>query len=241
MEAFYDTGAAANGAGPNGANPGKENYGARLAYRGQKISVSANGYWFNEDGLGGMNYKTYFFTLGFKPFRGVDFTGAYYMQDMSSTAVGGRDGDDSPKMWKLVLALDYDLLKFTNLRVEYAQYDDGFYVQNSYGPMMWHANIDYKGSRNVGGAHMDGDTKWLKVSAIQKWGAKFSTYERYAQLDQDDNGKAKELQLGIGYQYSPNLWFGFDWTKCEGRWANGSVDTTVDEDKVFRFRTVLNF
>ena len=52
-------------------------------------------------------------------------------------------------------------------------------------------------------------------------------------------GKAKELQFGIGYQYSPNLQFLLDWTKRDGKVDKGTVKEY--DDKVLRFRTVLNF
>ena len=45
---------------------------------------------------------------------------------------------------------------------------------------------------------------------------KFSTYERYTHYDQDTFGKAKELQIGVGYQYTANAAFylvtGSRWT-----------------------------
>ena len=76
---------------------------------------------------------------------------------------------------------------------------------------------------------------------MQKWGSagKFQTYERYAHVDQDDNGKAKELQLGVGFQYTPNLWFSVDYIKCDGLLHGGTVYSD-EEDKVIRFRTILN-
>ena len=224
VEGFYSTGAG----NVYAANGGQENYGARIAYNGEKFRVSANGFWFNENGLTGMNYKVYYFALGLKLFKGFDLTGAYFME---------KDIEDDPKAWKVVLDLDQSLLKFTSLRAEYAKLDKGFYVQGS-GPMVWHADMSVN-KKGIGGNAMAEDSKFVKIEANQKWGAKFQTYERWAQFD--SNEKAKELQLGIGYQYTPNLWFGVDYTKCDGLvGANGLVDPN-GEDKVVRFRTILNF
>ena len=217
-----------------------EMYGLRLKYAGEKFSVSVNGLAFN--GTGKFNgdhdtqFKVYWATLGFKPFKGVSLDGAFWKEDIASIK-SITPAEDDPKAWKIVLGLDQSLLKFTSLRAEYGVMDEGFYVYNGSGWMCYGPSA-YIDSGAVGA--MDEETKFLKISAVQKWGAKFSTYERYAEMKQDTNGKAKQLQLGIGYAYSPNLKFYLDYTKADGIVDGGYVDDTV-EDKVIRFRTVLNF
>jgi hypothetical protein len=228
------------------ATNGDEVYAARIAYNAEKFFVSANGVMFNGLGNGkdkdaidwhDTKFKAYWFALGFKPVKGLSLVGAYYKEDIDSLWLGGTDMliEDKPKMWKVVLDLNQDLLKFTSLRGEFAKYDKGFFVQNGTGPMSW-SGWDKTAMRGP----MAEDTKLLKVSAIQKWGAKFSTYERYVHYDQDNNGKAKQLQFGIGYQYSPNLQFIVDYTKHDGLMSAGKVDHDY-EDKVIRFRTFLSF
>jgi hypothetical protein len=206
-------------------NAGNENYAARIAYNGEKFKVSANALWVNPNGLYADNWKMYYFALGLKLIKGLDLTGAYFME---------KDIADDPKAWKVVLDVDQSLLKFTSLRFEYAKFDEGFFVQT--GPMSWHSNMDYNGW-----GQLAEDTKYMKIEALQKWGSagKFQTYERWSQVDA--NEKAKELQLGIGYQYTPNLWFGLDYTKCDGQFSGGYVVDPNAEDKVVRFRTILNF
>jgi hypothetical protein len=262
IEGFYDSGAG-NVYADNGGN---ENFGARIAYNGPKFRVSANGMWFNGadvaeayeldttsstpavklkkgTGVEGKNFKAYYFALGFKPFKGVDLTGAYYMEKLDDRKeLLGKLGEDDPKAWKVILDVSQDVLKFTSLRAEFGKYDGGWYIQNGTGPMAFHSDMD----KDYTGGFYETDTKFFKVSAIQKWGAKFSTYERYAHLDQDEDkkigikgGKAKELQFGVGYQYSPNLQFLLDWTKRDGKVDKGTVKEY--DDKVLRFRTVLNF
>jgi hypothetical protein len=231
LELFYNSGfkdgAGENATGVYGDNKGDENYGARIAYNGAKFHASANAFFFNENGLGGLNYKAYYFALGFKPLKGFDLTGAYWME---------KDINDDPKAWKVVLDVDQSVLKFTSLRAEYAKLDEGFYVQGA-GPMVWSWM-----SKNAVNKAMVFDTKYFKVEGIQKWGSagKFQTYERYAQVKADGE-KAKELQLGIGFQYTPNLWLGVDYTKCDGLFKNGYVVDPNAEDKVVRFRTILSF
>ena len=211
-------------------NAGREVYTARIAYNGAKFHASANGAWFNEPGLYGMNWKMYYFALGFRLFKGFDLTGAYFIEKDIT-------GYDDPKAWKIVLDLDQSLLKFTSLRAEYAKFDEGFFLNNN-GPMTWHSNI----SHNKTSGSLGEETKFWKVEALQKWGTgKFQTYERFAQYKQDTNGKAKEFQIGIGYQYTPNLWFGVDYIKADGLLYDGKNVAPDMEDKVIRFRTILNF
>jgi len=236
LEGFYNTGAG-NVYADNGGN---ENYGARIAYYGEKFRLSANAIMFKPNGVTNedWNYKVYYVSLGFKPLKGFDLAGAYFWEKDISNPVYGTY--DDPKAWKIVLDVDQSVLKFTSLRAEYAKMDEGFIVGT--GPMCWHADMDYN---KWGNKMVLEDTKYFKVEALQKWGAKFQTFERYAEAKQD-SGKAKELQLGIGFQYTPNLWFGVDYIKCDGQLFSdkGIAFSTMMpdvEDKVIRFRTILNF
>jgi len=265
------------------ATSGNELYGARLRFGSEKFFLSANfvmfngvgadekegekdfaktgyyGNWYNlKRTAADAHLKAYWFALGFTPVKGLSLTGAYWKESIDDLGYGKAFnknvfdymGDD-PKAWKIVLDVNQDLLKFTSLRAEYGKYDGGFYVQNGSG---WMAGPD---TYNKNGAMMAADTKFIKVSAIQNWGKKFATYERWAQYDQDDvsaaamggfpnypgakiGGKAKELQFGIHYKYSPNLQFMVDYTKYDGQLLGGAVNSEA-EDKVVRFRTFLSF
>jgi hypothetical protein len=94
--------------------------------------------------------------------------------------------------------------------------------------------------------------KGRALESDKKFGKKFSLYERYAQYKQDDvkgktgiaddlvGGKAKEFQIGLSYQYTPNLSFTVDYTKMDGQMKWGGVFKDA-EDKVIRFRTYLSF
>jgi len=277
---FELTGLAGDFGGVDGSFTNKEVYGARLRFGGEKFWISANGLFMNGVKTGytladlpgkdskayadasayfdenDINMKAYWFALGFRPFKGVTLNGAYYLEKVDAWGVNGEGKthvdtskwNDDPKAWKIVLDLDYSLLKFTNLRFEYGKYDDGFFVQNGTG---WMAISG--ADLNSAGAFMANDTKFLKVSAIQKLGSKFSLYERYVEYKQDDvddvldgdgnkmvGGKAKEFQVGLHYQYTPNLAFVLDYTKMDGQMKWGGVFKDA-EDKVIRFRTFLSF
>jgi len=264
---FEITGLAGDFGGVDADFTNKEVYGARLKFGGEKFFVSANALFMNgaktvysaKDTLpasyanyfkeNDINMKAYWFALGFRPFRGINLTGAYYMEKIDawgvSKAVDTSKWEDDPKAWKVILDVDQDVLKFTGLRAEYGQYDEGFFVQNGTGFMAISGS-----DLNSTGAYMANDTKFFKVTAIQKFGKKFSLYERYAQYKQDDvktvlgddvvGGKAKEFQIGLSYQYTPNLSFTVDYTKMDGQMKWGGVFKDA-EDKVIRFRTYLSF
>ncbi|MCI6260013.1 MAG: porin [Pyramidobacter sp.] len=226
------------GAGDKGVytdNVGDEIYGARLKYESERFFVSANGYWFNGDGTGGakdLNMDAYWFGLGFNFGQGLKLSGAYFMEDIDDAV------DDDPKAWKVVLDVSQDVLKFTDLRAEYMQYDKGWIYQNGAAPFTLNTNFEI--NKISGSSPIAEDLEVWKVSAVQMWGAKFSTYERYGKYDMDDYGDAKEWTVGVGYQYSPNLAFYLDYTDFDGRMNGTTVDPTYDNNLV-RFRTFLNF
>lgn len=273
---FEITGLAGDFGGVDADFTNKEVYGARLKFGGEKFFVSANGLFINGattsykaadlPGKDSKNYfdttkyfdekdinlKAYWFALGFRPMAGINLTGAYYLEKIDAWGVNGEGKnhvdtskwEDDPKAWKVILDVDQSVLKFTGLRAEYGQYDEGFFVQNGTGFMAISGS-----DLNSAGAFMANDTKFFKVSAIQKFGKKFSLYERYAQYKQDDvkgtaddlvGGKAKEFQIGLSYQYTPNLSFTVDYTKMDGQMKWGGVFKDA-EDKVIRFRTYLSF
>ena len=260
---FELTGFAASdlGGGVYDATKGNEVYGARLRFEGQKFFVSANYVLFNGFGddetegkddngnktgrfanwfnvkrtAADAHMKAYWFSLGIKPVNGLLLSGTYYKEDIEDTGYQGLVlTDDSPSAWKVALDVDQSVLKFTSLRGEFGKMDQGFYIQNGSG---WTAGAD---TYNKTGMFMFEDTKFLKVSAIQNWGSKFATYERYAHYDMDNFGKAKEMQFGIHFKYTPNLQFMVDYTKYDGRLFGGVVVDDA-EDKVVRFRTFLSF
>lgn len=229
-------------------NTADEFYGARVKYDAGKFFVAANLYAFNNAGDDGDNYKVYWFSAGFKPLKGVDLRGAYYMEKIDAGYDLGTDSIkyDDPKAYKVVLSLDQSLLKFTDLRAEYTKYDRGFIMQQG-GQMFTvdsdsdHAKINY-----MGGKAIKGELKVIKLSAVQKWAKKWSTYERWGQFDLDGvdagvaAGKAKEWTLGVAYQYSPALQFSLSYTDFDGRVEDGVYKPNYD-NKMIRFRTVLNF
>ncbi|BDF77930.1 S-layer homology domain-containing protein [Pyramidobacter piscolens] len=205
-------------------NASDEYYGARLKFDfSEKFWLSLNGLWYN---VGNTNYKTYWAGLGFSFMDGLELKGAYYMEDIDGAAI------DDPKAWKAILDVSQDVLKFTSLWVEYAQFDQGFYIDRSpwsFSDVLWPDNIS-------AGVTLPDDVDVLFVKAKQKWNDKWSTIERYVKYDIDNFWDAKEWSVAIGYQYSPNLYFELAYADMDGNF----FDPNYDNNQI-RFRTLLNF
>ena len=205
-------------------NASDEYYGARLKFDfSEKFWLSLNGLWYN---VGDTNYKTYWAGLGFSFMDGLELKGAYYMEDIDGAAI------DDPKAFKVILDVDQDVLKFTSLWVEYAKFDQGFYIDRSpwsFSDILWPGNIS-------GGVTLPDDGDVLFVKAKQKWNDKWSTIERYVKYDVDNFWDAKEWSVAIGYQYSPNLYFELAYADMDGSF----FDPNYDNNQI-RFRTLLNF
>ncbi|WP_418845759.1 S-layer homology domain-containing protein, partial [Pyramidobacter piscolens] len=205
-------------------NASNEYYGARLRFDfSEKLWLSVNGLW--ED-RGNTDYKTYWAGLGFSFMDGLELKGAYYMQDIDVAA----PAVDDPKAWKAILDVSQDVLKFTSLWVEYAQFDKGFILHNnpySFSDIVWPTNVT---------GPMADDMKAIFVKAKQKWNDKWSTIERYTKYDMDGNNDAKEWSVAIGYQYSPNLYFELAYADMDGQIG----DPNYDNNQI-RFRTYLTF
>ena len=205
-------------------NASDEYYGARLKFDfSEKFWLSLNGLWYN---VGNTNYKTYWAGLGFSFMDGLELKGAYYMEDIDGAAI------DDPKAWKAILDVSQDVLKFTSLWVEYAQFDQGFYIDRSpwsFSDVLWPGDIS-------AGVTLPDDADVLFVKAKQKWNDKWSTIERYVKYDIDNFWDAKEWSVAIGYQYSPNLYFELAYADMDGSF----FDPNYDNNQI-RFRTLLNF
>jgi hypothetical protein len=217
-----------------------EYFGARLKFNfGEKFWLSANMYT-TKPGTPSDNApdaKFYWVGAGVN-FSGIELKGTYmWMKDAYD---GSADMDDG-NMWKIILSVSQDTLKFTNLWVEYAKRDKEFrgkfgYKYNNFDPL---ADSKLGDAYYTAGSPMKAfDSKLLMIGARQQWTKKFSTYERYTQVKYDDGGigKDKEFVVGLGYAYTPNLYFELSYNK-----VNYTDYADWDSDKIIRFRTVLNF
>ena len=228
-------------------NRSNEYYGARIrADFSEKLWMSLNGMWVNHEKFDG---NVYWAGLGFKFMDGAELKGAYYMEDLAKDstleAMGyplTKKGIDDPKAWKIIADVKQDVLKFTSLWVEYAKFDEGFVLQNT--PYGWGA--DYPLLDGMNGADyipVLQDMDVFFVRATQNWNDKWKTFERYCKYDMDNFGDAKEWTIGVGYQYSPNLYFELSYDDIDLSSDNTSLPfgkKSYDDNQI-RFRTFLTF
>jgi hypothetical protein len=203
-----------------------EYYGARLKFDLGKFWLSGNMLIAKStDGDYGVDRKIYWVGAGTQ-FGGFGLKGAYMWQKADEAGV--TDGN----AWKIILDVKQDVLKFTNLWVEFQKMEEGFYTRAV------PSNFAVFEPTYRVGKTMLFDTKVLTIGLRQQWNKKFNTYERYTQYKYSDvpsglGDKDKEWVIGFGYAYSPNLYFDLSYNKLD------YADDT--EDKAFRFRTILNF
>ena len=225
-----------------GANESDDIYGARIRYNfNEKFFLSVNAQWYSDDGSD-YQFDTYWAALGIKLADGIDLRAAYFMQETE----GIDDEDDDPTSYKIILDVKQSVLKFTSLWAEYCYYDKGFTIQHAphYFDTTKYSASDFYAAKSVGNGSagaMEGDTSEFYISLKQQWTPKISTFLAYYNIDVDDldsgvDDDSNIYTIGVGYQYSPALYFEVSYQDHDGK--PGAVDY---EDKMFRFRTLFNF
>ena len=226
--------------------------------------LGATGYWFTDDsteGTGDYKINNYGIYAGYKITPAVELKGIYYFQDLGDNVpVYTKTGynattekyshmsagatENSPKAWKAILDIKQDLLKFTGLWIEYSQQDNTFLgYENRYSIGGGNGNYDYVG-RNMMYADPFGTSKWWFVKADQKWNDKWSSFVRFANVDYDTDylDDATEWGLGVGYQYTPAIYFELAYDQVDHGDTNLlGFAGTQGKDHVVRFRTNVSF
>ncbi len=227
---------------------GGEYYGLRLKFSlGEKFWLSGN-YYVSKPGeeaeVAADEFKVWWVGAGWSFADGFELKGAYYKEDIAD-AVSTLSGDvDDPAAWKVALAVDQDAIKFSSLWLEYAEFDAGFVTENV--PYAFHGHTadyygaikDYAGS----GTFFPADTSVLMVALKQDWGGKFSTFERYHHYDIDGFDKVKDWAVGVGYQYTPSLYFELAYNRVDtGDLVPRLARADISKGDIIRFRTLLSF
>jgi hypothetical protein len=162
----------------------------------------------------------------------VAFKGQYFTQDTNW-------GEDA-SAWKAILTFSQDMLKFTDLWVEYAQIDEYFYFGNA-DPYAWtlgetspYLHDDWFAK------YTDNDVNILLLVAKQKWNDQWWTYVRYMDVNADSDWHSyKAYTASVRYNYTPNLWFevGYDALDLDHNWRSSQYEG----DNMVWFRTTVNF
>ena len=217
----------------------------------EKFFLGGTGYWFDDDSTGidtlDLATATYAAYMGYKFTPAVELKGIYYWQNYGDDVVTPQGlpafaVEDSPNAWKAILSIDQDLLKFTSLWIEYSQQDNTFFGYTDRYAIGGGA-YDFVGL-NMGVADPFGTSKYWFVKAEQQWNDKWSSFARFATVDYDtvNLDDATEWGVGIGYQYTPAIYFELAYDQVDhGDSITGNQGGEVGKDHVVRFSTSVNF
>jgi len=201
-------------------------YGARLAFdMNENLKLAAN--YVKYDFKNAPDFSTLWGDLIVNFNENVAFKGQYFVQDLNEDWAWF---DDSPSAWKAIVTFSQDMLKFTDLWIEYAQIDQGFYFANA-DPYAWALEESIFGYYS---GYARYDSKVLNIVARQKWNDQWWTYVRYFSYE-GGNEDYDNYTGSVRYNYTPNLWFelGYDKVDVDG-------GTWIGDDMVW-FRTTVNF
>ena len=203
------------------------------------------------------NSQTYGVTAGYKLTDGIALKGVYYWQKYSNGALmphavyeGAVDKiDDSNHAFKVILDIKQNVLKFTDLWVEYASFTNGFGGNNGAGE---HVNC-----YSIGG-YMEPGIMWARpinnetakvwfVSAKQQWNKKWGTFVRFNHGNWGTDGIDNSYEWGVGvtYKMTPAITFRLAYdeikygdvtAKCQA--AGGALK---GKDKMVFFETDVKF
>jgi hypothetical protein len=208
---------------------------------------------------------TAFAGLRFNWNENLGLKGMYYMQSVSLEAPASVPGvstdyNDSATAWRAVIDVKQDMLKFTDLWLEYSQVNRGFYMPSGTGALF--NNYDWA-SRELDGA-ISGksgvvayDLNLWRIAAQQQWNERWATFGYFgnataANVSRDGNnnwqdGTITQYGVGVTYQYNPNVLFGLSWEQVDfsdewyfGRNEKNELLPRRDPGQI-RFRTQVTF
>jgi hypothetical protein len=180
-------------------------------------------------------WSTYWADFAFNFTPDIALRGAYAMNKYDWRP--GIPLEDNPKMFKVLLDVSQNALKFTNLWIEYAKLDATFAVRNNglrYGQEFEGPGL--KAFAGLDSLTRNDEMKYLLVIAEQKWNDKWSTFLRYANVQYDllSAFDHNVWTVGTRYMYTPALQFELLYEKM-------SVDTDGFDDNMLRLRTSISF
>lgn len=213
----------------------------------ERFMAGATGYWNLEDSSAinsDIDINSYGIYAGYMFTESVGLKGVYYLQDLGDTIAAGND--TSPSAWKAIVDIGQDALKFTSLWVEYSQVDNSF-ISNAW-PRYGIGGAGWASALLNQPANNETTSIWF-AKAVQQWTDKLSTSVRFtsARFDTPGLDKATEWGIGVGYQYTPALYFELmydevDFGSHSSSYTPSSGTNLYDgKESVVRFRTALSF
>lgn len=207
-------------------------YGARVRFNfNEQFWLSLNGIMWKTDEahttIAGVEYDkahAYWAAAGLNINPNIGFRVAYYDVDRDAPNTDGN-------LFKAILDVKQDVLKFTSVWLEYAKISDNFQAVTD-GPFNMYGDVS--------GTDLSVYDNYYFIYLNQKWNDKWSTFQRYMHGSAAGTGPlfddTKNYSFGVKYFYTPALSFELVYDKIE----NGSTVAGQD-DSLVRFRTHVKF
>ena len=237
-------------AGATAAAPGSDekHYVAALADFdfGERASAGIMGYYFRyDDEPPGMDMNN--LTLGiyakYRLLPGVEIKGLYYLQtygDYWRRRGTGTVSDGDAEIWKAVLDIKQDVLKFTDLWLEYARFDNNFYRGDA-APASSRAYA-YMGADIMSNLPFnDGATELWALRAMRRWNDRLETYIRYATADFNSPGCDRAFNWTFGVRYQLNRAVNFELNYDSIDYGQGANQARRGDDQIVTFCTFVMF
>jgi hypothetical protein len=145
------------------------------------------------------------------------------------------DGATEADLWRAIIDVDQDVLKYTSLHLEYGHWDNNL-IRWGWGFTFLGPNVLYNQPYNSRSA------KVWSAMAEQKWNDKWTTYARYYHADFDTAGYDDTANWGGGiiYQLNPAVQFEFAYEMLDYGTGN-PVGMHNGDDDIWMFRTLVFF
>jgi len=198
-------------------------YGAKLAFNfSEQFSMAAHYVVTDWDDYGDVSTWWVEPTVQFTP--EIKLVGDYYSQE--------NDWLDADA-YRVYLSVDQEALGFTSLWLEYANYEEGFYLNNN--PYAWTYSDPVSTFVYDISPVVPVETTVYNVLAKQKWNDQWGTYARWLKMEFDGvSQEYTEWTVAVDYWYTPNVVFELLYDKYD-------ADNLVADDDMIWFRTTVFF
>lgn len=215
----------------------------------ERFMAGATCYWNLEDSSSvvgaDINVNTYGVYAGYSFTEAIAAKGIYYFQNLGDTIA--TTSDTSPNAWKAIADIGQDALKFTSLWVEYSQVDNSF-ISNAWPRYCIDGANKASALHNQPTGNSNTTCIWF-VKAVQQWTEKLNTSIRFtsARFDTPGLDNAVEWGVGVGYQYTPALYFELIYDQVDFGHHSASYlasplgNTYEGKESVVRLRTAVSF
>jgi hypothetical protein len=188
-------------------------------------NVNGSGFESDSDILTIGGYASYSFVPG------VALKGIYYHQDQGESYE--REGETTASLWRVILDINQDALKFTSLRLEYGKWDNNF-IRFGHGFSFTGADLMANTPPDAGTG-----TVW-GIRAEQRWNDKWRTLQRYFSADFGSPGydDTATYTFSVTYQMTPAISFELAYDAIDYGTGNPNSARNGD-DGIVRLRTLV--